>query len=82
MNGNELPRVQTSIPGPQSRAWVDRLAAVECPAITARRARRAATLGLASDDPIVWTEAVSTPSSPRPMPHGTCASTSRMSFEP
>lgn len=58
MNGNELPRVYTSIPGPQSQAWVDRLAAVECPAITARRARRAATLGLASDDPIVWTEAV------------------------
>ncbi len=58
MNGSELPQIKTAIPGPQSRAWVDRLAVVECPAITARRARRAATLGLASDDPIVWAEAV------------------------
>jgi 4-aminobutyrate aminotransferase-like enzyme len=34
------------------------LARHECPAITARRARRAAALGLATDDPIVWDEAL------------------------
>lgn len=34
------------------------LARHECPAVTARRARRAATLGAADDDPIVWDEAV------------------------
>jgi len=58
MDGLALPRLRTSIPGPLSQGWVDRLAAVECPAITARRARRAAALGVASDDPIVWEEAV------------------------
>lgn len=58
MDGTALPRRRSSIPGPLSQGWVDRLAAVECPAITARRARRAAALGLASDDPIVWAEAV------------------------
>jgi 4-aminobutyrate aminotransferase / (S)-3-amino-2-methylpropionate transaminase / 5-aminovalerate transaminase len=56
MTGNDLPELVTSIPGPRSRAWVDRLALRECPAITARRARRAAVLGRADDDPPVWVE--------------------------
>ena len=34
------------------------LARHECPAITARRARRAEQLGVADDGPIVWDEAV------------------------
>ncbi len=46
------------MPGPQSHAWVDRLAQHECPAITARRARRALQIGAADTDPIVWAEAV------------------------
>ncbi len=54
MDGTQLPSLQTAVPGPISQAWVDRLARHECPAITARRARRAAALGAASDDPIVW----------------------------
>ncbi len=54
MNGNQLPELITPLPGPGSRAWVDRLALRECPAITARRARRAAVLGRADDDPPVW----------------------------
>ena len=55
--GEEHPMVVTEVPGPQSRAWVDRLAARECPAITARRARRASALGSSTDDPIVWDSA-------------------------
>ena len=58
MNGTDLPLLLTAIPGPGSQAWVDRLARRECPAITARRARRAASLGAAGDDPIVWDSAV------------------------
>lgn len=58
MDGTSLPRLQTPVPGPASRAWVDRLARRECPAITARRARRAAALGASDDDPIVWQQAV------------------------
>lgn len=58
MNGQDLPRLLTAVPGPASRAWVDRLARHECPAITARRARRAAAIGAADTDPIVWDEAV------------------------
>lgn len=58
MTGQDLPAIVTAIPGPRSQGWVDRLARRECPAITARRARRAEALGLASDDPIVWDEAV------------------------
>jgi acetylornithine/succinyldiaminopimelate/putrescine aminotransferase len=50
--------VCTEVPGPASRAWVDRLARHECPAITARRARRAAALGASDTDPIVWAEAL------------------------
>lgn len=52
--GELLPQVKTPIPGPASRAAVDRLAAHECPAITARRERRATALGAADDDPVVW----------------------------
>ncbi len=37
---------------------MDRLALRECPAITSRRSRRAASLGLADADPIVWAEAL------------------------
>lgn len=58
MDGLDLPRIRSEVPGPASRAWVDRLAMRECPAVTARRARRAAALGAADTDPIVWTEAV------------------------
>jgi 4-aminobutyrate aminotransferase/(S)-3-amino-2-methylpropionate transaminase len=57
MTGNDLPALVTPIPGPLSRGWVDRLALRECPAITARRARRAAALGRADDDPPVWVAA-------------------------
>lgn len=56
-SGDLLPALRTAVPGPLSEAWVDRLAARECPAITARRGRRAAALGAAKDDPIVWAEA-------------------------
>ncbi len=58
MTGDDLPDLRTEVPGPASRAWVDRLARHECPAVTARRARRAAALGAADTDPIVWDEAV------------------------
>lgn len=54
MTGSELPILHTPVPGPASRAEVDRLARHECPAVTARRARRAALLGAADHDPIVW----------------------------
>jgi len=37
---------------------IDVLARHECPAITARRSRRAASLGTANDDPIVFAEAL------------------------
>lgn len=55
--GDQLPRLVTPIPGPASRGWVDRLARRECPAITARRARRAEALGVADTDPVVWARA-------------------------
>jgi 4-aminobutyrate aminotransferase/(S)-3-amino-2-methylpropionate transaminase len=54
MTADDLPLLRTAIPGPASRALVDVLARHECPAITARRSRRAAQLGAADDDPIVW----------------------------
>jgi 4-aminobutyrate aminotransferase-like enzyme len=57
-DGTEIPALVTEVPGPASRRWIDRLAVRECPAITARRARRASALGAADDDPIVWAEAV------------------------
>jgi 4-aminobutyrate aminotransferase / (S)-3-amino-2-methylpropionate transaminase / 5-aminovalerate transaminase len=56
--GAALPSVRGPVPGPRSRDWVDRLARRECPAITARRARRADALGAADTDPIVWDRAV------------------------
>jgi acetylornithine/succinyldiaminopimelate/putrescine aminotransferase len=56
--GADIPALVTDIPGPASRALIDRLAARECPAITARRARRASALGAADDDPIVWASAL------------------------
>jgi len=56
--GRQLPSVVTPVPGPESRSRVDVLARHECPAVTARRARRAEMLGAADDDPIVWDEAL------------------------
>ena len=50
------PAVDAPLPAAVGRAWVDRLAAVECPAFTARRARRGERAG-APHDPIVWVEA-------------------------
>ena len=58
MTGADLPNLVTSIPGPGSRGWIDRLAQRECPAITARRSRRAGALGQAHADPVVWEEAL------------------------
>jgi 4-aminobutyrate aminotransferase-like enzyme len=58
MTGDWLPVLRTEVPGPVSRRRVDVLSLHECPAITARRARRAAALGTADDDPLVWSEAV------------------------
>ncbi|HWN66624.1 MAG TPA: aspartate aminotransferase family protein [Haliangium sp.] len=46
-------RIRTPIPGPTSQALIDDLARYECPAITARRARRAEDTGV-DQDPIVW----------------------------
>jgi 4-aminobutyrate aminotransferase/(S)-3-amino-2-methylpropionate transaminase len=46
-------RIRTAIPGPTSQALIDDLARYECPAITARRARRAEETGV-EQDPIVW----------------------------
>lgn len=54
--GDELPSVTHPIPGDAGRAWVERLAATECPALTTRRKRREERTG-ASHDPIVWVEA-------------------------
>lgn len=56
-NGERLPRIDTAVPGPRGLAWVEALARSECPAFTARRARRAEQSG-APTDPIVWTSAV------------------------
>jgi 4-aminobutyrate aminotransferase-like enzyme len=58
MTGADLPALATAVPGPRSEALVDVLARHECPAVTHRRTRRAAALGLARADPIVWQEAV------------------------
>jgi 4-aminobutyrate aminotransferase-like enzyme len=58
VDGRSLPLIVTEVPGPASRGYVDRLALRECPAITARRARRAAALGASDTDPIVWDEAL------------------------
>ena len=58
MTGNDLPKIVTDLVGPKSRRWIDRLAARECPAITARRNRRASALGVSDTDPIVWDSAI------------------------
>ena len=57
IEGVPMSHSSSNIPGPQSQRWIDRLALRECPAITARRARRAAVLGKADTDPIVWKSA-------------------------
>jgi len=54
--GDALPAVQRPIPAAAGQAWVERLAASECPALTTRRKRREEQTG-ASHDPIVWVEA-------------------------
>ncbi len=54
--GTLLPFLPGPVPGPVSRGWVDVLAAHECPAITARRSRRAETHGI-DRDPVVWERA-------------------------
>ena len=54
--GDALPSIEQPIPAAAGRAWVERLAATECPALTTRRRRREEQTG-ASHDPIVWTEA-------------------------
>jgi len=58
MNGGLPPQIRTAVPGPRSIQLVDVLARHECPAITARRARRADQLGATTDDPIVWESAL------------------------
>ena len=57
MTGTEGPLIRTALAGPNSREWVDRLAQRECPAITARRARRASSIGASDVDPVVWKRA-------------------------
>lgn len=54
--GDALPRIDLPIPAETGRAWVERLATSECPALTTRRKRREERSG-ASHDPIVWVEA-------------------------
>jgi 4-aminobutyrate aminotransferase / (S)-3-amino-2-methylpropionate transaminase / 5-aminovalerate transaminase len=56
--GTALPSVKTEVPGRRSQELVDSLARHECPAVTARRARRAESLGSDNDDPVVWESAV------------------------
>lgn len=52
--GTALPRLTTPVPGPASRAQLERLEAAECPASTARRDARAARGGVPG---IVWASA-------------------------
>lgn len=52
--GNLLPNLRTKVPGKQSQQWGDRLAEVECPAITHRRHRRRKA---GVESPIVWARA-------------------------
>lgn len=56
-SGDALPEVRVPIAGPASERLLDVLARTECPAMTARRARRAEVSG-APHDPIVWSRAV------------------------
>lgn len=55
--GQQMPHVPFGVPGEQGKAWVERLAASESPAFTARRARRSERSGL-PEDPIVWVRAL------------------------
>ena len=55
--GQEPPSLLRPISTPSKNTWVDRLAACECPAFTARRARRSELSGV-DHDPIVWAEAL------------------------
>jgi len=55
-SGDALPAIEHPIPATTGRAWVERLATNECPALTTRRKRRQERTG-ASHDPIVWVEA-------------------------
>jgi 4-aminobutyrate aminotransferase-like enzyme len=50
------PQITAPLPAERGRALVEALAEAECPALTARRARRAERSG-APHDPIVWTRA-------------------------
>lgn len=54
--GDIAPAVRSPIPAEAGQAWVERLAASECPALTTRRRRRAERTG-SNHDPIVWVEA-------------------------
>lgn len=54
--GTLLPALRSALPGPAGRRWIDVLARHECPAITARRARRAEAHGV-DQDPIAWARA-------------------------
>jgi 4-aminobutyrate aminotransferase/(S)-3-amino-2-methylpropionate transaminase len=54
--GPLLPRIDTPPPGARSESWVERLSQAECPALTARRARRHERSGT-PEDPIVWSRA-------------------------
>lgn len=51
------PAMIAALPAERSGALVDTLAVTECPALTARRARRAEQTGI-SHDPIVWARAL------------------------
>lgn len=51
LDGTLLPQLRTPVPGPASRAWLDRLARAECPGSTARRQARTARGGSPG---IVW----------------------------
>jgi 4-aminobutyrate aminotransferase-like enzyme len=53
---SQIPEMRARLPAERSRQWVEKLASSECPALTARRARRQERSG-APQDPIVWTRA-------------------------
>lgn len=54
--GQQPPHVKGPVPGETGRRWIELLSRTECPALTARRARRVEQSG-ASHDPIVWARA-------------------------
>jgi 4-aminobutyrate aminotransferase/(S)-3-amino-2-methylpropionate transaminase len=55
--GSEHPDMVAALPAAKSGALIDALAQAECPALTARRARRVEVTGV-PHDPIVWTRAL------------------------